>query len=209
MSFWRQPKFNTRFKSGGVVPDASLARSAATGKTTVEDGVVPEIFSPYTRNLVSTKTLLALAGVEPNFEGVGDTMGFDGPAVSLNQGGSGSSGSTGGPGSTGGAGGTSELTSYSQQDYATMECVWCGGYGTHKPDCKALSRNYPRSSLSIQREMTQRLRSEMDKTVERTYYEGDWNARSSPRLPPTPPKDERTDLQKRFDAIAEELEENK
>ena len=184
VSFWRQPKFNTKFKSGGIVPDASLARSAATGKTTVEDVVVPEIFSPYTQGLVSKKTVLAQLGIdEPSFEGVGDTLGDGRPSI----------------------------TPYSQQDYAVMECVWCGSYGAHKPDCKALSRNYPKSSLSTQREMTRQLRAEMDQKVERTYYEGDWNARSSPRQSPmpSPPKDTRTDLQKRFDAIAEELEENK
>jgi hypothetical protein len=181
VSFWRQPKFNTRFKSGGVVPDANLARSEATGKATVEDVVVPEIFSPYTRNLVSAKTLLALVGVEPSFEGVGDTLGDGLPG----------------------------LTPYSQQDYAAMECVWCGGYGTHKPDCKAPSRNYPRTSLSTQRDMTNRLRLEMDRTVERAYYNGSGSPSPSKLSKPEPPKDERTDLQKRFDAIAEELEENK
>jgi hypothetical protein len=95
------------------------------------------------------------------------------------------------------------------------ECVWCGGGigpGGHQPDCKALSRNYPRTSLGAQRDMTKQLRAEMDKTVERAYYQG-----SSIRLPMAepkppksePPKDVRTEMQKRFDAIAEELEENK
>jgi hypothetical protein len=180
VSFWRNKARKQEFKSGGVVPDASFAKSAATGRATVEDVVVPEIFSPYTRQLVSAKTLLALVGVEPNFEGVGDTLGD----------------------------GTPGLTPYSQQDYAAMECVWCGGYGTHKPDCKALSRNYPPSSLRTQRDMTERLRVEMDQTVERAYYRG---SSASPQViaKPEPPKDVRTDLQKRFDAIAEELEENK
>ena len=89
------------------------------------------------------------------------------------------------------------------------ECVWCGSTGIHKPDCKALSRNWSKSSLSTQREMTQRLRSEMDRTVERAYYQGTGSPSPSKLAKPEPPKDERTDLQKRFDAIAEELEENK
>ena len=157
-----------------------LARSAATG-----DVVAPEVFTAYTQQLISKKTVLAKLGVEPSFEGIGDTLMGDVPGI----------------------------TPYSQRDYAVMECVWCGSYGAHKPDCKALSRNYPRSSLGTQREMTERLRAEMDRTVERTYYQGSWAtggaAKRAKLEKPAPPKDVRTDLQKRFDAIAEELEENK
>jgi hypothetical protein len=166
VSFW--PKF----KSGGLVPNPSLARSEATGRVSAGEVVVPEVFSPYTRQLVSIKTLLTLAGVEPSFDGVGDTLGDGRPSMSP----------------------------YSQKD-AVMECAWCGGYGTHKPDCKALSRNYPKTSLGTQREMTQRLRTEMDQKVERAYYRGSGRVTTTVE----PPKDVRTDLQKRFDAIAEEL----
>jgi hypothetical protein len=92
------------------------------------------------------------------------------------------------------------------QGETVMECAWCGSYGAHKPDCKALSRNYPRTSLRTQRDMTAMLRAEMDQKVERTYYKG---AAAAVTVKPEPPKDVRTDLQKRFDAIAEELDESK
>lgn len=187
MSLWRKTRLigdGPKFKSGGVVPDARLARSAATG-----EAVVPEVLTAYTQQLVSKKTVLAQLGIEPNFDGVGDTMGFDSD-----------------PGSF-------ETGVYSQGG-PLMECVWCGSYGTHKPDCKALSRNYPKSSLGTQREMTERLRSEMDRQTARTYYQGSGaGGNGGPgvagvagvTMKPEPPKDERTELQKRFDAIAEEL----
>ena len=60
--------------------------------------------------------------------------------------------------------------------------------------------------------MTQQLRAEMDKVEARAYTEGRIVQPSSfggVYRTKEPPKDERTDLQKRFDAIAEELEENK
>lgn len=178
-----------KFKSGGVVPDARLAKSAATGRATVEEVVVPESFSPYTQQLVSKKTVLAQLGIEPNFDGVGDTMDF-GPATEIkNMPGGGSDGY-----------------------FGPASCAWCGSY-PHKPDCTALARNYPRTSLSTQRAMTEALRAEIDRKVERTYYQGSWESKKSatPVRPakPEPPKDVRTDMQKRFDAIAEELEENK
>ena len=170
MSFWRNRAKKQEFKSGGVVPDARLARSAATG-----EAVVPEVLTAYTQQLVSKKTVLAKLGIEPNFDGVGDTMGFDSGGV------------------------------YNDQSGPLMECVWCGSYGTHKPDCKALSRNYPKSSLGTQREMTERLRSEMDRVQRAAYFVGSGTV----TVKPEPPKDERTEMQKRFDAIAEELDESK
>jgi hypothetical protein len=168
-----------------MVPDARLAKSAATGRATVEEVVVPESFSPYTQQLVKAKT----AVIEPNFEGVGDTL-MNGI----------------------GGGVTFSVPTWQDinEDGAMYECAWCGSAGAHKPDCKALSRNYPRTSLGTQRAMTEALRAEMDRTVESTYYQGSRATARPPRLPkPEPPKDVRTDMQKRFDAIAEELEENK
>ena len=185
MSFWRNKARKQEFKSGGVVPDARLARSFATGGV-IADTVVPEVLTAYTQRLVSKKTVLAQMGIEPNFDGVGDTMGFD-------------SGPDG----------------YNDQGGPLMECVWCGSYGTHKPDCKALSRNYPKSSLGTQREMTERLRSEMDRVQRAAYYQGSGGTGPvgfvgpAATARPEPPKDERTELQKRFDAIAEELDESK
>ena len=183
MSFWRNRAKKQEFKSGGVVPDARLARSFATGGV-IADAVVPEIFTPYIRQLVSAKTLLTLVGVEPSFDGVSDTLMGDGGGL------------------------TFTAPSPDNQDYALMECVWCGSYGTHKPDCKALSRNYPKSSLGTQREMTQRLRFEMDRVETAAYYQGSGRVTVRPAKS-EPPKDVRTEMQKRFDAIAEELDESK
>ena len=180
MSFWRNKARKQEFKSGGVVPDARLARSFATGGV-----VVPESLTPYAQQLMMEKTTIVQSNDDPNFDGVGDTMGFDSGGV------------------------------YSDQGGPLMECVWCGSYGTHKPDCKALSRNYPKSSLGTQREMTERLRSEMDRVQRAAYYQGSGGTGPvgfvgpAATARPEPPKDERTELQKRFDAIAEELEENK
>ena len=93
------------------------------------------------------------------------------------------------------------------------ECVWCGSAGMHKPNCKALSQNYPRSSLGTQREMTERIRAEMAQSVGRGYYQGGRGYSQGTTMatvkpaPSSPPKDVRTEMQKRFDAIAEELEE--
>lgn len=126
----------------------------------------------------------------PTFEGVGDTMGFD----------SSRSFPWGSP---------FEAGVYNQGETVMGECVWCGSYGAHKPDCKALSRNYSKSSLSVQREMTERIRSQMDQ-VESTIYRGAAAAvkyrGAAVIAKPEPPKDMRTEMQKRFDAIAEELE---
>ena len=85
-------------------------------------------------------------------------------------------------------------------DFNPGSCAWCGSVGAHKADCKALARNYPRSSLSVQRDMTARIREEMEQTM----YRGS----PKPTVEPAP-KDTRTDVQKRFAAIAEELEESK
>ena len=153
----------------------SLWRKTKIERAKFKDGgIVPTALSPYSQKLV------------PDFEGVGDTMGFDGPV---------------------------QAGVYNRGETLMLgECAWCGSTGAHKPDCKALSRNYPRTSLSVQREMTQQLRAEMDKVEARAYTEGRIVQPSSfggVYRTKEPPKDERTDLQKRFDAIAEELEENK
>ena len=176
VSLWRKKKRQDedkpKSKSGGVVPQININLGP--------NAFDPATLTPYSQGLLSKETVLAKLGIEPSFEGIGDTLG-DGRPYS---------------------------PSYSALEDTAMECVWCGGYGSHKPDCKALSRNYPvRSSLSTQREMTQRLRSEMDRVETATYYRGSGMVTRTTVAPE--PKDERTDLQKRFDAIAEELEENK
>ena len=86
------------------------------------------------------------------------------------------------------------------------QCAWCGSTGTHKPGCKALdrgverklSRNYVESSLTVQRKMTAQLRDEMEAMSE--------NVLRGVAVSDDSRKDTRTEVQKRFDAIAEELD---
>jgi hypothetical protein len=97
-------------------------------------------------------------------------------------------------------------------DYGDLLCAWCGS-NPHKPDCKALSRNYG-TSLDRQRSTTDRIREEMRRDLDR-QAESTMKGYSPAGLPRSttltkePPKDERTEVQKRFDAIAEELEDGK
>ena len=160
VSLWPKKKDKTeqpKFKSGGLVAD-----------------IVPEIF---TQQLVSKKTVLAKLGIDPSFDGVGDTMGFDSDPGSLGE----------------------------TLMYDSGECAWCGSSGIHKPNCQALAQNYPKVSRGDQREMRERIRTELAQPpAARNYYVG----RGTVTIP-EPPKDLRTEMQKRFDAIAEELDENK
>jgi len=104
----------------------------------------------------------------PSFEGIGDTMGFDG------------------------------------MNFGIAVCAYCGSSSGHKAGCASLSRNYG-SSLQTQRAMTDRLREEMDRNID-----GAQPTRAQlMEERPVEPKDERTDVQKRFAAIAEELEDGK
>jgi hypothetical protein len=85
-------------------------------------------------------------------------------------------------------------------------CAWCGSPGAHKPGCKALTAPYPVSSLTVQREMTLRMREEMDRVMYGSKAGGVGGSATTMTTNPKPP-DTRTEVQKRFDAIAEELKE--
>lgn len=75
-----------------------------------------------------------------------------------------------------------------------MSCPWCkGGPGGHEATCQVYSRNW-KSSLATQREVTRLLRES-----EGTPYTPKASAAAKPL-------DTRSDVQKRFAAIAEELE---
>jgi hypothetical protein len=118
--------------------------------------------------------------VQPSFEGVGDTLQIGPPTMTEGYGAM-------GPGS----------------------CAYCGSFGAHKPDCKSLARNYPkyepRSSLGTQRAKTAALRDEMT----RSFTGGLSDRTQRARVTDEPPEDDRTEMQRRFDAIAEELEDGK
>ena len=76
--------------------------------------------------------------------------------------------------------------------FGDARCAYCGASFGHEKTCPTLYR----PSLQAQRETTKRLREELVKTRQEV----------AALSPPKPPKaDERTDVQKRFDAIAEEL----
>lgn len=87
-----------------------------------------------------------------------------------------------------------------------MDCPWCkGGPGGHEATCQVYSRNW-KSSLATQREVTRLLRERETRwgtPIKPTY---------TPKVPtsepskPSKPPDTRSDVQKRFAAIAEELE---
>ena len=88
-------------------------------------------------------------------------------------------------------------------------CAWCGGIGReHKSDCKALYRKY-KTSLDVQREMTERLRAETN--APQSWWITNKKITVSGDVPPQKvavvqsSKDTRTEVQKRFAAIAEEL----
>lgn len=91
------------------------------------------------------------------------------------------------------------------RDYGNGCCPWCGGGGRggHDPKCQVFSDNW-KNSLDTQREVTRLLRKELGQETQPT------NTVRAQRFTPysveePPPEDKRTEVQKRFDAIAEEI----
>ena len=87
------------------------------------------------------------------------------------------------------------------------ECPWCYGIGSsHSPECRVMRQ----SSLQTQRSKTEQLRGEMYATAGQMlnpFSPENWNITEQGRVYRTKeePKDERTEVQKRFDALAEEF----
>jgi hypothetical protein len=92
----------------------------------------------------------------------------------------------------------------SEYRYDVRMCAWCGSF-PHKPDCKALAKNsYPVSELEVssltkQRLVTNQIRRETQRVIIASALEAQRNVTR------VEPPDTRTEVQKRFDAIAEEL----
>ena len=84
------------------------------------------------------------------------------------------------------------------------ECAWCGAAigGDHQPDCKSLSRNYAASRKPKRR--TPAPADPMPPRRPPLYQRKRRSYGTAPEVD-SEPADKRTEVQKRFAAIAEEL----